>query len=114
MKTVPRLIILAIFATILLMRAAETVKKPWRRSLELSAMRLLDQAEKDCAHFYPTSRECVQDLFYDLWRWEVIQDQDRIVGPPGVPGPAGDGDGKWYGRKGHAEWLRKNGPQGVH
>ena len=41
---------------------------------------------KECSAFFAGNEECVKRQFSDNYRWEVVQDQDRVVGAPGVPG----------------------------
>lgn len=48
---------------------------------------LFELSVRQCAQFYKGNVYCVISQFRENYRFYVIRDQDRIVGPPGTPGP---------------------------
>lgn len=41
----------------------------------------------ECKAFYAGDQECIKSQFSLNYRWEILRDEDRSVGAPGLPGP---------------------------
>jgi hypothetical protein len=54
--------------------------------------KIYEQSRRECAQFYSQDATCLSGQFDRNFRWFVLKYDDRITGPPGVPGPAGNED----------------------
>jgi hypothetical protein len=89
------LIVIVIFEVCLIVQkwdgSVRRVKCDVSRSpLEAQITAIYDKSVKECSVFQADTDNCIKTQFFANYRWEVIRDQDRIVGAPGVPGLQGD------------------------
>ena len=53
---------------------------------------LYSKSVTECAAFHAGDQECIKSQFQANYRWEILRDQDRLIGPPGIPGPSLSGN----------------------
>lgn len=65
------------------------VDAPPRPDLKRQIDALYERAVAQCHQHRAGDESCVKEQFFALYRWEVLLEHNRLVGPPGIPGPRG-------------------------